>query len=106
MMLMTAMLSLLALAVIPAQQPALAWQGMPIYKLHVSGNQLVNSNGEIILLSGWHQPTGEYWTYQNSNYYLSRNNYNSYAARLEYLRTLRTPLPTRRRNTATTTAGT
>lgn len=86
MMLMTAMLSLLALAVIPAQQPALAWQGMPIYKLHVSGNQLVNSNGEIILLSGWHQPTGEYWTYQNSNYYLSRNNYNSYAARLEYLK--------------------
>lgn len=63
-----------------------AWTGMPMSKLHVSGNQLVNSSGQPVLLSGWHQPSGSYWTYQNSSYYLNRNGGNRHAATLEYLK--------------------
>ncbi len=63
-----------------------AWSGMTPTKLHVSGNQLVNGSGQPVLLSGWHQPTGSYWTYQNSNYYLNLHGGNSYAARLAYLK--------------------
>ncbi len=63
-----------------------AWAGMPMSKLHVNGNQLVNSSGQPVLLSGWHQPTGSYWTYQSSNYYLDRNGGNRHAAVLEYLK--------------------
>ncbi|MCM3632804.1 MULTISPECIES: RICIN domain-containing protein [Paenibacillus] len=80
------MLTLLIAMVLPASSPAYAWQGMPMSKLHVSGNQLVNASGEPVLLSGWHQPTGSYWTYQSSNYYLNRNNGNRHAATLEYLK--------------------
>lgn len=69
-----------------AEQPANAWSGMSTPKLHVSGNQLVNSSGQPILLSGWHQPTGAYWTYQDSSYYLNRNGGNRHAATLEYLK--------------------
>lgn len=78
--------SVLLAVVLPANTPAKAWSGMPMSKLRVSGNQLVNSNGEPILLSGWHQPTGAYWTYQDSNYYLNRNGGNRHAATLEYLK--------------------
>lgn len=63
-----------------------AWTGMPMSKLHVSGNQLVNSSGQAVLLSGWHQPSGSYWTYQNSSYYLNRKGGNRHAATLEYLK--------------------
>lgn len=63
-----------------------AWVGMTTSKLHVNGNQLVNSSGQPVLLSGWHQPTGAYWTYQNSKYYLDRNGGNRHAAVLEYLK--------------------
>ncbi|MFP4976935.1 RICIN domain-containing protein [Paenibacillus sp. CN-4] len=63
-----------------------AWDGMPLPKLHVSGNQLVNGNGQPVLLSGWHQPTGAYWTYQSSKYYLDRNGGNRHAAVLNYLK--------------------
>lgn len=76
---------MLALAV-PANAPAFAWTGMPMTKLHVSGNQLVNSSGEPVLLSGWHQPGGSYWTYQSSSYYLNRNGGNRHAAILDYLK--------------------
>lgn len=67
-------------------QRADAWTGMPMSKLHVSGNQLVNSSGQPVLLSGWHQPSGSYWTYQSSKYYLDRNGGNRHAAILEYLK--------------------
>ena len=50
-----------------------AWSGMPMSKLRVSGNQLVNSEGLPVVLSGWHQPGGSYWTYQGSDYYLNRS---------------------------------
>lgn len=63
-----------------------AWTGMPMSKLHVSGNQLVNSSGQPVLLSGWHQPSGSYWTYQSSRYYLDRNGGNRHAAILDYLK--------------------
>ncbi|KZE72506.1 MULTISPECIES: cellulase family glycosylhydrolase [Paenibacillus] len=63
-----------------------AWSGMPMGKLHVRGNQLVNSSGKPIVLSGWHQPSGAYWTYQNSNYYLNLNGNNRHAAILAYLK--------------------
>lgn len=46
----------------------------------------MNSSGQPVLLSGWHQPTGSYWTYQSSNYYLNQHGGNSYAARLAYLK--------------------
>lgn len=55
-------------------------------KLHVRGNQLVNSSGKPVVLSGWHQPSGAYWTYQNSNYYLNLNGNNRHAAILAYLK--------------------
>ncbi|GIO16283.1 hypothetical protein J19TS2_58380 [Cohnella xylanilytica] len=74
-----------------------AWTGMPMSKLRVSGNQLVNSNGQPVLLSGWHQPSGSYWTYQNSSYYLNRNGGNRHAATLEYLKEIT--------DTFTTTSG-
>ncbi len=74
-----------------------AWTGMPMSKLHVSGNQLVNSSGQPVLLSGWHQPSGSYWTYQNSSYYLNRNGGNRHAATLEYLKEIT--------DTFTTTSG-
>ncbi|WP_160031530.1 RICIN domain-containing protein [Paenibacillus sp. An7] len=67
-------------------QTANAWEGVPAPKLHVSGNQLVNSSGQTVLLNGWHQPGGSYWTYQASNYYLDRNGGNRHAAILEYLK--------------------
>ncbi|WDM21474.1 cellulase family glycosylhydrolase [Paenibacillus polymyxa] len=63
-----------------------AWSGMPMGKLHVRGNQLVNSSGKPVVLSGWHQPSGAYWTYQNSNYYLNLNGNNRHAAILAYLK--------------------
>ncbi|MFT9369560.1 cellulase family glycosylhydrolase [Paenibacillus polymyxa] len=63
-----------------------AWSGMPMGKLHVRGNQLVNSSGKPIVLNGWHQPSGAYWTYQNSNYYLNLNGNNRHAAILAYLK--------------------
>jgi len=85
-MLTVVMLTLMMAVVIPANMPAFAWNGTPMSKLHVSGNQLVNGNGEVVLLSGWHQPTGAYWTYQDSNYYLNRNGGNRHAATLEYLK--------------------
>lgn len=69
-----------------AGMPVNAWSGMTISKLHVSGNQLVNSSGQPVTLSGWHQPTGAYWTYQNSTYYLKLNNNNRHAAILAYLK--------------------
>jgi len=80
--------ALLLALIVPAQLsvPVSAWSGMPTPKLHVSGNQLVNGSGQPVLLSGWHQPTGSYWTYQDSRYYLDRNGGNSYAARLAYLK--------------------
>ncbi|WP_270170644.1 RICIN domain-containing protein [Paenibacillus sp. SYP-B4298] len=81
-----AMLTLILAIAVPANGSVFAWQGMPISKLHVSGKHLVNSNGEPVLLSGWHQPTGAYWTYQDSNYYLNRNGGNRHAAILEYLK--------------------
>jgi len=83
------LLLLMALALPPllaVGNSAEAWSGMTPTKLHVSGNQLVNGNGQPVLLSGWHQPTGSYWTYQNSNYYLNLHGGNSYAARLAYLK--------------------
>ncbi|GMK40638.1 hypothetical protein PCCS19_36940 [Paenibacillus sp. CCS19] len=67
-------------------ESANAWSGMQMSKLHVSGKQLVNSSGQPVLLSGWHQPSGAYWTYQNSNYYLSQNGNNRHAAILAYLK--------------------
>lgn len=79
-------LSLLMVLVIPANVSVFAWDGMSTPKLHVSGNQLVNSSGQPVLLSGWHQPSGSYWTYQSSDYYLNRNNGNRHAANLEYLK--------------------
>jgi hypothetical protein len=66
--------------------PVDAWVGMPMSKLHVSGNQLVNSSGQPVLLSGWHQPSGAYWTYQSSNYYLNQHGGNRHAATLAYLK--------------------
>ncbi|SHN59718.1 Ricin-type beta-trefoil lectin domain-like [Paenibacillus sp. ov031] len=63
-----------------------AWVGMPMGKLHVSGKNLVNSSNQPVVMSGWHQPSGAYWTYQNSNYYLSRNGNNRHAATLAYLK--------------------
>jgi hypothetical protein len=63
-----------------------AWSGMTMSKLHVKGNQLVNSSGKPVVLNGWHQPTGAYWTYQNSDYYLKLNNNNRHAAVLAYLK--------------------
>lgn len=83
------LLVMLALLLTPMQSgggKASAWEGSPVPKLHVSGNQLVNSSGQPVLLSGWHQPTGAYWTYQNSNYYLNRNGGNRHKATLEYLK--------------------
>lgn len=80
------MMTLLLVLVVPAPDTTYAWQGMPMSKLHVSGNQLVNGNGQPVLLSGWHQPSGSYWTYQSSNYYLNRNGGNRHAAILEYLK--------------------
>ncbi|ETT73353.1 ricin B lectin [Paenibacillus sp. FSL R7-277] len=83
------LLVMLALLLTPMQSgggTANAWEGSPVPKLHVSGNQLVNSSGQPVLLSGWHQPTGAYWTYQNSNYYLKRNGGNRHKATLEYLK--------------------
>ena len=78
---------LLFTTTIPLQGGAAdAWSGMPMSKLRVSGNQLVNTNGQPVLLSGWHQPGGSYWTYQGSNYYLNRNGGNRHAAILEYLK--------------------
>lgn len=68
------------------EHAANAWAGVPVSKLHVSGNQLVNSNGQPVLLNGWHQPGGSYWTYQGSNYYLDRNGGNRHAAILDYLK--------------------
>ena len=67
-------------------QSANAWSGMSMSKLHVSGKQLVNSSGQPVLLSGWHQPSGSYWTYQSSNYYLNQNGNNRHAAILAYLK--------------------
>ncbi|MFS0725558.1 RICIN domain-containing protein [Paenibacillus sp. 1P07SE] len=67
-------------------QVADAWTGTGVPKLHVSGKHLVNSSGEQVLLSGWHQPTGAYWTYQDSQYYLSRHGNNRHAATLAYLK--------------------
>jgi hypothetical protein len=67
-------------------QSANAWSGMTMSKLHVSGKQLVNSSGRPVLLSGWHQPSGAYWTYQNSSYYLNQNGNNRHAAILAYLK--------------------
>lgn len=67
-------------------QAADAWTGVPASKLHVSGNQLVNSSGQPVLLSGWHQPGGAYWTYQGSKFYLDRNGGNRHAAILDYLK--------------------
>lgn len=63
-----------------------AWSGMPMSKLRVSGNQLVNSEGLPVVLSGWHQPGGSYWTYQGSDYYLNRSGGNRHAAILAYLK--------------------
>jgi len=80
------MMTMLLVLVVPAPDTTYAWQGMPMSKLHVSGNQLVNGNGQPVLLSGWHQPSGSYWTYQSSNYYLNRNGGNRHAAILEYLK--------------------
>ncbi len=80
------MLVLLLAPMLPGGGTASAWEGMPLSKLHVSGNQLVNSSGEPVLLSGWHQPSGAYWTYQNSKYYLDRNGGNRHAAILAYLK--------------------
>lgn len=79
LLLLTAMLS-------TVDKAAEAWSGMPMSKLHVSGNQLVNSSGQPVVLSGWHQPGGSYWTYQSSKYYLDRNGGNRHAAILEYLK--------------------
>lgn len=83
------LLLLAALLIPPALlggNAANAWVGMPMSKLHVSGNQLVNSSGQPVLLSGWHQPSGSYWTYQSSNYYLNQNGGNRHAAILAYLK--------------------
>ncbi|MGO4346983.1 RICIN domain-containing protein [Paenibacillus sp. MCAF9] len=83
------LLLLVALVMSPmllSGKKAEAWVGMPMSKLHVSGNQLVNSSGQPVLLSGWHQPSGAYWTYQNSNYYLNQNGGNRHAAILAYLK--------------------
>lgn len=66
--------------------PANAWSGMKMSKLHVSGNQLVNASGQPVVLNGWFQPTGQYWTYGSSTYYLTRNGNNSHAAVLAYLK--------------------
>jgi len=41
--------------------PAMAWQGMPVPKLHVSGNKLVDGYGRIVVLHGTHQPTDPYF---------------------------------------------
>ncbi|WP_364142527.1 hypothetical protein [Paenibacillus sp. LPE1-1-1.1] len=83
------LLLLMALIMSPlllSSNKAEAWDGMPMSKLHVSGNQLVNSSGQPVLLSGWHQPSGSYWTYQSSNYYLNQNGGNRHAAILAYLK--------------------
>ncbi|ANY70024.1 endoglucanase [Paenibacillus sp. BIHB 4019] len=67
--------------------PTYGWQGMPpISKLHVSGNKLVNSNGEPVILSGWFQPTAGYFTYGSSNYYLNLNDNNVHYSVLAYLK--------------------
>ncbi|MDQ0656404.1 RICIN domain-containing protein [Paenibacillus sp. W2I17] len=63
-----------------------AWVGMPMGKLHVNGKNLVNSNNQPVLLNGWHQPSGAYWTYQDSNYYLNLHGNNRHAATLAYLK--------------------
>jgi endoglucanase len=63
-----------------------AWQGLPMSKLHVSGNQLVNSNGEPVTLSGWFQPTAGYFTYGSSDYYLNFHGNNIHSAVLGYLK--------------------
>ncbi|OWA37061.1 endoglucanase [Saccharibacillus sp. O16] len=70
----------------PGTNRAEAWNGVATSKLHVSGNQLVNSSGQPVLLSGWHQPSGAYWTYQDSNYYLTRNGNDRHKATLAYLK--------------------
>ncbi|AWB46909.1 endoglucanase [Paenibacillus sp. CAA11] len=83
------MLLVVALIMVPLMangNSAKAWEGTPVSKLHVNGNQLVNSSGQPVLLSGWHQPSGSYWTYQSSKYYLDRNGGNRHAATLEYLK--------------------
>ncbi|MDA7028019.1 RICIN domain-containing protein [Bacillus sp. CLL-7-23] len=71
---------------IPSFTPAKAWSGMQMSKLHVSGNQLVNTSGQSVQLSGWHQPSGSYWTYQKSKYYLNKNGGNRHKAVLNYLK--------------------
>lgn len=81
--------TLVALILTPSllnSNPAKAWSGMNMSKLHVSGNQLVNSSGQPVLLSGWHQPSGSYWTYQDSKYYLDQYGGNRHAAVLAYLK--------------------
>jgi endoglucanase len=81
--------TLVALILTPSllnNNPAKAWSGMNMSKLHVNGNQLVNSSGQPVLLSGWHQPSGLYWTYQDSRYYLDQYGGNRHAAVLAYLK--------------------
>ena len=81
--------TLVALILTPSllnSNPAKAWSGMNMSKLHVNGNQLVNSSGQPVLLSGWHQPSGSYWTYQSSSYYLNQYGGNRHAAVLAYLK--------------------
>ena len=46
----------------------------------------MNSSGQPVLLSGWHQPSGSYWTYQSSSYYLNQYGGNRHAAVLAYLK--------------------
>ena len=41
--------------------PAVAWQGMPVPKLHIAGNQLLDPNGRVVILHGTHQPTDPYF---------------------------------------------
>jgi hypothetical protein len=79
-------MTILVSQVVLFSKPVSAWSGMPISKLHVSGKQLINTSGQPVVLSGWHQPTGSYWTYQNSTYYLDRNGNNRHAAILAYLK--------------------
>ncbi|OWR28270.1 endoglucanase [Saccharibacillus sp. O23] len=80
------LLAMIVTLVPPGTNRAEAWNGVPAGKLHVSGNQLVNSGGQPVLLSGWHQPSGAYWTYQNSDYYLTRNGNDRHKATLAYLK--------------------
>jgi len=61
------LLSMLAVAgaIAPA---ALAYQGMPVLKLHVSGRFLQDSGGKNVLLHGWMQPADSWFNGEGHNF--------------------------------------